>query len=75
MHGCITLPASWLDVVAITVNQLLCLVTLAEFAYLSAGLGSTLDVANAMLPAYGASLMFTAGFFLRKPNIPVYLRW
>ncbi|KAK9803172.1 hypothetical protein WJX72_008884 [[Myrmecia] bisecta] len=46
-----------------------------EFAYLSAGLGSTLDVANAMLPAYGASLMFTAGFFLRKPAIPVYLRW
>lgn len=44
-------------------------------AYSIASLCPTVDMANAALPAYVASLTFVSGFIIRFDDIPVWWRW
>lgn len=44
-------------------------------AYFVAALAPSMDVANASLPCYIATLLYFAGFYLRLPDMPVYWRW
>ena len=47
----------------------------AAFAYATAALSPTLDIANAVLLTLPTALLFAAGYLLRWRNIPRYWIW
>lgn len=44
-------------------------------AYFIASVSSTMDAANAALPAYITSLLLFVGLLIRKNDQPVWWRW
>lgn len=47
----------------------------AAFAYCTAALSPTMDVANAVLLTYPTALLFCAGYLLKWSSIPKYWIW